>query len=1329
MKKKNNQTAKIMQQGGLMIEALAMLGLIAVVTPTMYKKSAERTLEVEDINTATTVRTYMNAAEAYIANNYGDLMVNEFSTRNEDGKLVPVASGSKVVTVTPEQMSAYLPYKFDTDRSLYDYNTPQVRIVNNGTNLTAFALFPAKQDAANGIGQERTSRIASLVGANGGYMPDDKTARGVGGIWNLNDEDMAKIFSDVNPNAYSLVAASSNVISDVNGGELDNDKYLQRTLEGDPNNPESYKGQLWRNTMHTDLYMGNHLQGETQSIHADLQHLNSIRDVKSLIIGSERANPPTTTTDAEGNTTTTEPTTDNELYGLYISGKDGDNYADAYIGGALRATEEQFVVTSRGGLNPDSEGTAYTGAQMVFGKNGTEYNFEVDENGDIYDYGHKGMLYNRFKDEADNFVDIAHGVVEITNPDNTLRMHIMDDDTFFIQQDIDDKSKEATNTQINMVMNGYKGIDNQLPNDAASEGDEAGKYGHDSLGNYIGPKYNNSPKFPVHVGSNMAVEGVLAAGQIDTQHLRTASFQSGSEKIDDQYKWLEVDKDGVRIRDPKGRNHLDTSRDGKSNKLIADVGRKTSFIVDEDRVAMRVGSSSYKDTTSLSEFGLDDHPGQLVLQEDNDGASATLAGQAHQIGFNATDYVTRNEDNTTTTVGNISMKNSLVKMDIGVGKTGREIVFSNANEDAFTHSVENTDSDYRVLMKGGWLDLQNSGFHVTKYGKRSDGYSTNAPVFSVGQMDRTFESTNIFNNDSADVQTDDNGTYATATHGPALFTNFEYTQGHPMDYIQYMSIGTYNDKAGVNIVAPDRSSSEQTTKDNYIKNVLIVDQSEDVDSKNYPVNAVSLEGYTKNGTSRVSVGAKLENRGEPGTVYIRKGMIDIVSGANQGEEYKEAFLAHEGAGVVRAARFVANNIDHNGNHTYKVPTKLTHEEANLYNTGDKKTTFTRYDTYMVNPAYTSVMNDIKLASRGGARLSDILPDFINKGIYVANNTNKSEYFPTSGTWGDFDYQNASDNTDVSPYLGKVPAPQCPPGYGRVITVAPTGFKMAQAGGIELKDDKFMVKEDENGPGDAFQDPEKYNGENGIVSQFKKGKQNYLTEYRQLRVGYEEGGKVELDGKIRADWWNRADDGSGYVDINFQGPVSVKSLSNNFPIKMCKQTEETTDDKGCTLVDTYVLSSNSANAFKPLLFQQSTYLKTAVIPICSNGDTKYGQTCTGEKNGRINYTQGWAVLMGFIYPYNLYQGVIDALGTKAQPLAQETSTKTKWYWNIFPVLRGSLEAYATVYCHYDRTNIWKGYNEADGYDYMNAATGFTPTGTDKTRRERLNDPTLKYNELW
>ncbi len=52
-----------------------------------------------------------------------------------------------------------------------------------------------------------------------------------------------------------------------------------------------------------------------------------------------------------------------------------------------------------------------------------------------------------------------------------------------------------------------------------------------------------------------------------------------------------------------------------------------------------------------------------------------------------------------------------------------------------------------------------------------------------------------------------------------------------------------------------------------------------------------------------------------------------------------------------------------------------------------------YDRYEVDPAFVSVMNDIKLTSRGGAHLADILPNYINKGIYVLSNTYASGGWP------------------------------------------------------------------------------------------------------------------------------------------------------------------------------------------------------------------------------------------------------------------------------------------------------------------------------------------------
>ncbi|MDE7389339.1 MAG: hypothetical protein K2M82_00085, partial [Lachnospiraceae bacterium] len=119
-----------------------------------------------------------------------------------------------------------------------------------------------------------------------------------------------------------------------------------------------------------------------------------------------------------------------------------------------------------------------------------------------------------------------------------------------------------------------------------------------------------------------------------------------------------------------------------------------------------------------------------------------------------------------------------------------------------------------------------------------------------------------------------------------------------------------------------------------------------------------------------------------------------------------------------------------------------------------------YDYYQVNPAYTSVMNDIKLATRGGARLSDILPDYINKGIYVVDNTFDNsqvsgwetkvggkiigiakESMPT--TEGAVQNGVIDNSIIASPWLGFVPAPQCPRDYAKVVTLTPIRWRMSE----------------------------------------------------------------------------------------------------------------------------------------------------------------------------------------------------------------------------------------------------------------------------------------------
>jgi len=71
------------------------------------------------------------------------------------------------------------------------------------------------------------------------------------------------------------------------------------------------------------------------------------------------------------------------------------------------------------------------------------------------------------------------------------------------------------------------------------------------------------------------------------------------------------------------------------------------------------------------------------------------------------------------------------------------------------------------------------------------------------------------------------------------------------------------------------------------------------------------------------------------------------------------------------------------------------------------------DVYSVKPAGTSIMNDIRLTTRGGAKLSEILPDYIAKQVKSIT-------------------QNSSTKPDVD-------KPTCPRGYIRAISVTPTKY--------------------------------------------------------------------------------------------------------------------------------------------------------------------------------------------------------------------------------------------------------------------------------------------------
>lgn len=1272
--KRRNLTNRIMQQGGLMIEALAMLGLIAVVTPTMYKKSAERTMEVEDINTATTVRTIMGAAESYVAANYATI-TSDMIKNNQQVREIPMPN-----------LDNYLPYKFDTDKALYNYNKPKVALVRQDNNLTVFVLFPAKNDADSGIGQERTARIAALVGSNGGYVNANKSARGVGGIWSLNTADFSNTFKDLDPNIYSLVTASADTISASAGNEIDNDKYLQRGKDdndGDEN--------LWKNTMRTDLYMGREYSDDDEAdMYKNAAGPFSIRNINSLIVGSERA--ALGAADADGN----QAETGN--YGLYIS--PAATNRNAFIAENLEAAASKFRV---------SQDFLGFGSTVPGTDNIDDYNFTINSNGntttkgtltvdsDVYLADATG-LWNDVKigsidihPAAQNRDDYAIKIKKSTNDITASnyapwgRVTILDDKIMQVNNFGNNDVSAPTEDRIVLMDDGLKKV----------SGDENG--GGEDVPTI---SYNNAaaPVFPVRIGSNTKVEGLLTAAQFDTQKLRAATLSVGSEHIDDANKWLNADKDGVTIKDPAYPVDEEAENAGESG---------TRLRIANDIIAMHVGEA-----TNLNEpYGLNisSNSEQVVLRKGRETAvfgteldlrgekAATMTGRGVLVQAlsekNGDGYKNLDDmDDTHTNVkeNTVMLRNNNMQMRIN----DNELRISGRTSATDGDEVLSANKKYRTVFSGGNLDLDNTNFNVQALRPTDeDGAKTDTKVkqsiLSIygnddyekkGEYkDASGANKNIF----SDLNTE-RGKYDLAMHGDILITDGKGGQTAAKGslggttYVSASSTG-FNSDAGINIVTKN-VKNDQSGMEYYKykkRNIILIDQGAE--------KTVQEKTSNSNSGSAQSVSNYYDKAGS-GTIYIRKGYLEVKPNIVNMKE-KDPL---NGNGVIVASRLVANNSPLTPTPGYKVPELINSDVLTTYNNVNSSDNLHRYDRYMVNPAYTSVMHDIKLVTRGGARLSDILPDFITKGIYVVTNscseasitfppTSKSDIDRCENLGKDETYSLGSENAWGSPVLGFVPAPQCPPGYGRVITLTPASFQMAQGGTLGMSNGSrgqyYVVPAGLNATADGY---------------LNKDSNGNITETRFKKAS------VDKNNSEQAAYISTPSSGVR-PGTTTSGKLTVNGMSNI-------GTKE------------YVLTASNADAKGPMYIQQSTWLKSYALKMVNNN----------------NYVQGWAAIMGFVYPHSIYSGFATAVGSNPLKLSKADDAA---YWNLFPVLRSSMEGYATVYCYFDRTNLMaedfnKNTNTSKyintNNNYSSPAEGYGKTGSNLNR---LNDPTLQYNEVW
>ena len=436
------------------------------------------------------------------------------------------------------------------------------------------------------------------------------------------------------------------------------------------------------------------------------------------------------------------------------------------------------------------------------------------------------------------------------------------------------------------------------------------------------------------------------------------------------------------------------------------------------------------------------------------------------------------------------------------------------------------------------------------------------------------------------------------------------------------------------------------------------------------------------------------------SVYVRKGAIELMQ-SDSSSIGKHG--ADEGYGYIRANRFVSNTGE-------TVPGVPGIEGVQ------------QYDQYMVNPAYTSVMHDIKLTTRGGARLSDILPDYILKGVYNVSNDFLEGSKTNRVSWscgsqcenGLYVAQTGKKVYWADPYVGVLPYALCPPTYRQFATLVPISFMMGVTGDIKKPSELFEGHTSGKYTVD-FKSPRQA----GVLGIDNVGYNIKYPGFDEVKVA-----KVNVVNGTGSSFADKLDSSiAGW----FRGIKAVETGVNG-ELKGEMSPSSTTVDGVTAWV--YQEGESKSIMAEPLYFQQNTWLKTSVVP----NHTNAGMT-------------GWAGYMGFIYDSGVWglgsgAGNTGLFSNNADKYNDSSSTDFYGFegnnddlvWNLFPTPTNSIEGHGTVYCYFDRsvyTGAWS--SLVDPVDQMNSyrekGKKLDGDGGNQGYIDRLDDPTLKYDDPW
>lgn len=1394
------KTYKANERGTLLVEALAMLGLIAMVTPTLYKKSAERMQEIQDINAASQARTMSNSITAFISAQRSQLFPIMSSNATIEIAYEDSSTSSSGLPVYAIGYSSYLPYGFSPNE-IRNFGEPKVYLHKDSQFVTAFILYPKETD----IGRKRSARLASLVGAAGGVVVPGQEVQGTGGGWYLDSSQI----SDMGIDEELLTENSLMVTTEepVSLSSDDNDKYLYRV-------PDDLSGSddtnYYHNTMVTNLYMGGYSEGTDYADNA-LEYY-SIYNVRKLAINTDCTNQKirdgSTTTCPDGiadlyigkpfvkaghgtfeevtnglvtgganrgaawiygNLSALSDTfklfradshgsSDTELSGYDSSDADrlGNGYdvlrfarlednddSQSVEVNVLRATTEKdsavvamlddFVRVGEGlgGSAVDSAGVTSSTVGFMVGRAG----LEGEDGALIHAYGHPGggnmVLINKAGVNSDTYINLAGGTVHINGSDDgssdlvQAETYINEQGGFLtVGKDGDWMYAESTdaNARVHILQNaagtssaafGGSFIVGAQDSKNWVEGTDMGAhmiFANDDVTSLRGGNiraYKTDKYTPTSDGGAPTIDGAAASVVSGTTVLASrysdilgATYMGSDAMIDN----------GVTADD--GAYTREDYRLGVAGSAWIDglLWARQTWFLDPGMKNLHAGFNG------LNEYKDNMHAARLNVYEDK---VAILNRDSTRTGSSAANY---NDNDVMFYVDNDRVRMQDLKGAGAEFTDGSAIVGTNNNyffADGGSSSsgsagvgsanvVGNVLANVYTTESGsaGVVDIQREAMRFSGHWDAATNYE-NAIDAKAG----TFT-----------IKTKDTSSLAGAESGvesAQFLANEDEVRIRYANFVSENDAGEYKLRVQPNLDASSTTDSANVQIDGsfhvtgneviHIANNVIhragADSSEtramfEVDPEyvqvwakkgnNFgaagPGTTADYRAMLKINPSDIEGGSSTVDDVDNASIYIRKGAIELEEslpspGAN-------GYAADEGYGYLKANRLVSNT-------GLEVPAL-----------GDA-TVGIQYDTYMVNPAYTSVMHDIKLTSRGGVRLSDVLPDYVLKGVYTVAN----DRVEGSDNFGSFlDRGVTGFGSWASPYLGRIPYAKCPPGYRNLATVIPVSFMMTQVGDI------IPASQVGKSGGQASGWVVNQVSRQGAILNEAEGKGLIYPSMEKVS-GFTFEGTV-LDGTNHPFSSLVTEHVEGwYLGLPAVNDVTGSTLADLRQISGAGGTNATLN------IGIHEYSEDaSAGNFKvvasPLYFTQNNWLKTTLEP-ADNGWDAY--------MGFIYNPSEWGGLAGG-HPANLVSNYNDK-GYNDSSGGGPASLGSGYVWNLFPVPTNSLEGHATVYCYFDRSLLsseWD--NLVEKYDQLHDYKA--PGVRDDTNYiERLNDPSLKYTSPW